>query len=147
MEANAPRAARPIAALLFAALAIALPACGDEEPAQPTDSAVPPAASPDTPTSSPPAEPPDGPATIPSLPDNDDPRAVICTGSPEAIFDATAIVGKSESEAAAAAEEEGCSVRVVERDGRALAVTEDFRPDRVNVVVEDGEVTEIVSLG
>ena len=133
-----------IAALLGCGLALALPACGDEEPVEPDP---PPAASPDTPTSSPPAEPPKGPTTVPELPDNDDPSAVICTAPPEGLFDATSIVGKSESAATRAAEEQGCSVRVVERDGRALAVTEDVRPDRINVAVEDETVIEILSLG
>lgn len=137
-------ARRRIAALLGAGLALALPACGDDEP----ESSAPPAAtSPDTPTSSPPAEPPKGPTTVPELPDNDDPSAVICTAPPEGVFDATSIVGKSESAATTAAEEQGCSIRVVERDGRALAVTEDFRPDRVNVAVEDETVTKVLSLG
>lgn len=133
-----------ISALLGCGLALALPACGDEEP----ESSAPPAAtSPDMPTSSPPAEPPKGPTTVPELPDNDDLSAVICTAPPEGLVDATSIVGKSESAATRAAEEQGCSVRVVERDGRALAVTEDFRPDRINVTVEDGDVAEIISLG
>ena len=126
------------------ALALAGAACGEEDSPAPGPSAP----SPDTPTSSPPADPPpNAGGAIPELPDNDDPSAVICTGPPEGTFDATSIVGETEEDAAAAAEAEGCSIRVVERDGRALAVTEDFRPDRINVVVTDGVVEKIVSLG
>lgn len=91
---------------------------------------------------------PDGEdATIPDLPRNEDPSAVQCTGPPKGVFDATEIVGGSLQGAERAAQAEGCSVREVERDGEGLAVTEDFRPDRVNVATENGEVTRIVSLG
>lgn len=129
---------------VLCALALGLTACGEDDgPSSPGTSAP----SPDTPTSSPPIDAPPGGGEIPDLPVNDDPEAVTCTGPPEGVFDATTIVGRSEVDAAAAAEAEGCSVRVVERDGRSLAVTEDFRPDRINVAVAEGVVTEIVSLG
>lgn len=132
-------------------LSFGLLACGEED----SDGQAPPSAdapsssspSPDTPTTSPPQDPPDGPATIPDLPVNKDPSAVTCTGRPEGVFDATSIIGQSEAEAADAAAAEGCAIRVVERDGRSLAVTDDFRPDRINVAVEDAVVTKIVSLG
>lgn len=83
---------------------------------------------------------------IPDLPDNDDPSAVQCTGAPEEVFDATAIVGEPLGEATRAARAAGCDVRVVIEDGEALAVTDDFRPDRINVVVADGAVERIEGL-
>jgi hypothetical protein len=132
-----------LAGLCAIALALAGTGCGEDDSPAPGSSAP----SPDTPTSSPPADPPAGGSPLPDLPDNDDPSAVICTGPPRGTFDATSIVGETEDEATAAAEAEGCSIRVVERDGKALAVTEDFRPDRINVAVADGIVEEIVNLG
>lgn len=103
------------------------------------------AGSPDAPASTTLPDPGDG--TIPDLPRNEDPAAVQCTAPPEGVFDATEIVGESLQQAERAAQEQGCSVREVERDGEGLAVTEDFRPDRVNVTTENGDVTRIVSLG
>jgi hypothetical protein len=133
-----------LAGLCALALALTGAACGEQD----SPATSPSAPSPDTPTSSPPAEPPpNAGGDLPELPDNDDPSAVICTAPPEGTFDATSIVGETEEDAAAAAEAEGCSLRVVERDGRGLAVTEDFSPSRVNVAVADGVVEEIVSLG
>lgn len=101
--------------------------------------------SPDAPVST--TVPDAGGGSIPDLPRNEDPAAVRCTGPPRGTFDATEIVGESLAEAERAAQREGCSVREVQRDGEGLAVTDDYRPDRVNVATEDGEVTRIVSLG
>lgn len=128
--------AAPIALSAGAALLLALAGCGDDSE-QTTGGGV-------TGTS---AEPGQGEPTIPELPRNDDPAAVVCTGPPRGTFDATAIVGDSVADAKGAAAEQGCSVRVAMRDGEGLALTQDFRPDRVNVAVEDGEVTEIIDIG
>ena len=57
------------------------------------------------------------------------------------------LVGLTEEEATAEAEERGWILRVVRRDGEDLAVTMDFRPNRVNVEVTDGEVTAVLSTG
>lgn len=40
----------------------------------------------------------------------------------------------------------GCELRVVEQDGQALAVTDDFSPSRINVRVEDGQVVSVAGL-
>ncbi len=40
-----------------------------------------------------------------------------------------------------------CQVRVVKRDGRWLAVTEDYSPSRINVAVRDGRVRRAISVG
>jgi hypothetical protein len=57
------------------------------------------------------------------------------------------LVGLSEADATSAAEACGWILRVVRRDGEDLAATRDFRPNRVNVEVTDGEVTAIVNTG
>lgn len=41
----------------------------------------------------------------------------------------------------------GFEMRVVERDGEPLMVTEDYRSDRINVVVADGNVVSITGIG
>lgn len=81
------------------------------------------------------------------LPRNEDLEAVQCTGAPEAVFDATVVVGLTLEEALKAAEAQGCAVRETVRDGEALPATLDLRPDRVNVATEDGVVTRIDGLG
>lgn len=63
---------------------------------------------------------------------------------PTAITDqaAAALVGLSESEAVDTAKANGWESRVVSRDGEALAVTTDYRMDRVNLTIVDGVVTK-----
>lgn len=130
-----------LAALLAAAalLALGAAACGNDDE---SDSG---ATGPDTPTST--TVDPGADTSIPDLPINEDPSAVVCTGDPQGTFDAEAQVGNPLGEAEEAARAKGCEIRVVIRDGESLAVTEDFRPDRVNVATEDEIITEIVSLG
>jgi hypothetical protein len=41
----------------------------------------------------------------------------------------------------------GLTVRVLRLDGQDLPATADFRTDRVNVAVETGIVTEVISVG
>ena len=57
------------------------------------------------------------------------------------------LVGLTEDEAAEAAEALGWEVRVANLDGEDQALTMDLRPNRVNVAVEDGEVTEVLDIG
>jgi len=108
------------------------------EPSAPAD--------PDSPVSTT-LDPSDTATTVPDLPENKDPSAVQCTGEPRGVFDATATVGESFDEAAQAAEAEGCLMREVIKDGKPLAATQDYRPDRVNVATENGQVTKIIDLG
>jgi hypothetical protein len=56
------------------------------------------------------------------------------------------LVGRRLRAARAVAERASCPLRVVIRDGRSLAVTEDFSPSRINVRTERGVVGEIVGL-
>ena len=57
------------------------------------------------------------------------------------------LVGLTEGDTTEAAEACGWILRVVRRDGEDLPATRDFRPNRVNVEVTDGEVTAIVNTG
>jgi hypothetical protein len=62
-------------------------------------------------------------------------------------FDTSELVGLSEAAAEARAKQDGCTIRVVERDGEPLPATMDFSPDRVNVAVTDDEVTAVKGVG
>jgi hypothetical protein len=95
---------------------------GDDQPA---DSPV----SGDEPGSSP-GSPGDGSGDVidPGFPDGQQP-------------DAPDVVGRTEAEATAVVEQSGFTVRVVARDGEYYMITQDFRTDRVNLVVEAGRVT------
>lgn len=58
-------------------------------------------------------------------------------------FDTRTLLGEPEARAAAAARREGCSWRVVARDGRSLVVTADAVTDRVDATVNQGIVTAV----
>ena len=134
-----------LVALLTIAATLILSACGDDtSTAAPSTSTS--AAQSDGAVSTT-LDPSDTATTIPDLPDNKDPSAVVCTGAPQETFDATAIVGESIEDASTAASDAGCEVRVVSKDGKPLAGTMDFRPDRINVATENGQVTRIIDLG
>ena len=60
---------------------------------------------------------------------------------------ANLLIGLSVEEAAKLAESLGWQVRVARLDGEDLALTEDYNTARVNVAVEAGFVTEVVSIG
>lgn len=62
-------------------------------------------------------------------------------------FDESIIVGLPYAEAEAAAEAAGWQLRQAVIDGEDQALTMDFIPNRVNVAVEDGVVTAVVSVG
>jgi hypothetical protein len=147
-----PSRRRPVGvvlALFTAALLLASPGCGDEAsegtPAGAGGTGV------GTPTSTT-LDPSNGAATVPDLPQNDDPSMVVCTGKPKkgegpGVFDATVVIGDPIGDAEKAAARQGCQIRVAVIDGEPQALTEDFRPDRLNVAIEAGEVTEIISIG
>jgi len=82
--------------------------------------------------------------------------APLCAGLPTAITEpplgmavADIIVGMCVDDARAFIEgyQEGAALRVVREDGEDLAVTADFDELRVNVAVEGGVITEVISLG
>ena len=57
------------------------------------------------------------------------------------------IVGKTEVDAENTLKREGKKMRVTERDGKPFMVTMDYWPDRINVAIERGKVSQIVSVG
>ncbi|MGA0894823.1 MAG: hypothetical protein ACO3S5_09360, partial [Ilumatobacteraceae bacterium] len=60
---------------------------------------------------------------------------------------AALLVGLTEADAVDLAAGQGWTVRVVRLDGEDLAATMDYSPTRVNVAVEGGVVTEVISIG
>lgn len=124
-------------AVLLAALAAALTACGEDDP---------------------PAEPAPRPAV------QERKKAVWCPKQrfeqvrredgrfdvkrvPHGTFDARDMLGLRQGAAERLAKDNGCTVRVVSRDGERLARTDDLRVNRVNVNVERGYVTALQSIG
>lgn len=135
---------------LIATLALGTAACGDDESTS-TGGGGTTGAEPNPPTGGDAAtstdlEPGGGGAGVPNLPDNDDVSAVQCTAAPKQVFDATEIIGEPVGEATRQARDAGCDLRVVVEDGKPLAATSDFRPDRIDVVVTDGKVEKIDGL-
>jgi hypothetical protein len=61
--------------------------------------------------------------------------------APEPSGEAPEYVGLTEVEAQQVAAEHGEVIRVVERDGERYMTTDDYRTDRVNLVLRDGRVT------
>jgi hypothetical protein len=74
-------------------------------------------------------------------------RPINCPPEEETAFDARELVGESVQDAARLARRNDCSVRVVERDGQPLPGTDDFVPSRINVVIDDGLVTQVADVG
>lgn len=62
--------------------------------------------------------------------------------TPYPLVDPATVVGLSEAAATAWAQQQGIPSRVVSRDAEALAVTSDYRPERLNLGVADGTVVE-----
>jgi hypothetical protein len=61
--------------------------------------------------------------------------------------DALALVGSSEQDFIRDAQARGYVVNVVERDGETSSVDANFVPNRLNVVVTDSVVTDIIETG
>ena len=55
---------------------------------------------------------------------------------------AASVVGMSEDDAVKAIRDAGYTSRVVERDGEKFPVTMDLQPERINLTVKDGKVTQ-----
>ncbi len=72
-------------------------------------------------------------------------QPIFCPGRPGVPrFDARDLLGKRLRTAEGVARRKGCTVQVVERDGRFISVLQDGRVNRINVGVEHGRVTNIV---
>jgi len=69
------------------------------------------------------------------------------TELPAGDFDESTVIGLDVDEAERVAADAGWVLRVARLDGEDLALTMDFRTDRVNVAVEDDIVTEVLSIG
>jgi hypothetical protein len=70
-----------------------------------------------------------------------------CAPEPTVETAAELVVGLTEEDAEVALDECGWIMRVGRRDGEDLVMTMDLRPNRVNVEVTDGEVTDVLSIG
>jgi hypothetical protein len=66
---------------------------------------------------------------------------------PHGTFDARDVIGRPLEDAKSLAERNDCRLRVVQRDGEKLVRTEDLRPNRINVTVESGYVTALTDVG
>lgn len=148
------RVALPV--LLFAGLAGGLVACGDDGPDTPTTTA--PADTAPEATTTPESTGPESTGPESTDPESTDPESIgpTMTGPGDSTAgtadlpteeSAADLVGLTEDEAEAAAEELGWTVRVTRRDGEDLPATMDLRDNRVNVEVTDGEVTAILNIG
>lgn len=60
---------------------------------------------------------------------------------------AQTLIGMSEDGAKGVSSIEDYEVRVVARDGKDIVVSAEFNPRRINVGLEDGYVSEILSIG
>ncbi len=75
-----------------------------------------------------------------SIPTTDEPAPADATGAATPSEPTAAYVGLPVSEAEMVAETNNVPFRVVERDGELLPTTRDYRPGRINAVVEEGVV-------
>ena len=96
----------------------------------------------DTPTSAPPVR---EPAT--TVPPDVLPPASGAPVTTTTTVDPAAVVGRTVEEAERMLTEVGLSLRVVREDGVDLVVTDDYVETRVNVAVDSGTVSTVVSLG
>ncbi len=80
-------------------------------------------------------------------PAEDDPAVDPAVDSQSGVVDLSEFVGLPLEEFAAEAEARGFTTRVVKQDGESLAVTMDYRTDRINVVVEGSIVVAMDSVG
>lgn len=80
-----------------------------------------------------------GPATGTEVGEGADPGAEQAATTQEF---ADTLVGKTAEEAEAATAEAGFEYRVISEDGKDMPVTADYIPTRVNVTIEDGEITK-----
>lgn len=55
---------------------------------------------------------------------------------------AKAYIGRSAEEVQKEFEEKNQIVRIASQDGQAMALTADYRPDRLNIAVEKGVITD-----
>lgn len=68
-------------------------------------------------------------------------------GSGEDGFDTANLLGLQLEEAEKLAQAHGCSIRLYKLDGKWFDVTTDLNPNRINVAVRNGTITEIFPIG
>lgn len=64
-------------------------------------------------------------------------------GNTETLIDTSTIIGMSEGQASTFLTAEGIDYRIVERDGESFPVTMDYSPERANLTIQNGVVTEV----
>lgn len=69
-----------------------------------------------------------------------------CPKGDEDGYDANELRGRKVPTARRIARAEGCELRVVKRDGKWRAVTDDFVPNRINVSVRDDRVKRVYGI-
>jgi hypothetical protein len=57
------------------------------------------------------------------------------------------IIGLSSIEASKMLQQEGYSLRIINKNGNNLIVTRDYKFNRVNVRVDGNDVTQVINLG
>lgn len=62
-------------------------------------------------------------------------------------FDTAKLLGLTVQEALPLVQPLGYTIRVTRKDGRYLIGTKDCHQDRVNVVIQDGVIVNVVSVG
>lgn len=132
-----------LAVLTIVALSSIVVACGNDGPGSATSAPSSEAPITEAPITEAPAT--ESPATSPdeaTAPESTSPEELPTEESASAL-----LVGKSEDDAQAAADDAGWGFRVARRDGEDLALTMDLREDRVNVEITDDVVSAIVSIG
>jgi hypothetical protein len=78
--------------------------------------------------------------------DQNDGRQICPKGSGAAGYDADRLEDRRLKRARQIAHKHDCTVRVVKRDGEHLPVTDDLRPNRINVAVERGRIRRVIGV-
>ncbi len=65
----------------------------------------------------------------------------------EQIQDLNDIIGKKLEDAQEFAKTKSLTIRVVQKDGKHLIITSDYRSNRVNVAIFNNKIANIVSVG
>jgi len=74
---------------------------------------------------------------------SDGPGKRYCPRGDRSGYDSRDLIGRNMPTARRIAAENECTTRVIERNGRALGVTDDWRTDRINVRISDHRVIDV----
>ena len=78
--------------------------------------------------------------------DQNDGRQICPKGSGAAGYDADRLEDRRLRRARRIAHKHDCTVRVVKRNGEFLPVTDDLRPNRINVAIERGRIRRVMGV-